>query len=182
MPRKVKKSDVERWLQLREEGHTYKEMQKITKWNSETIRKHVEEATAEKERAKKYEAEKAKAEKGIDYAKIFSVFDDGKDPTEVVKRGLCTPEQAKKAIQDYADLKGKTSSKVETAISDLNEGQDNLLDRIEELETTIGAHLSREWKCSKCGAKGNIAVLVQCTACKEETWWGHWPYMDEEQD
>jgi len=181
MPRKVKKSDVEQWLKLREEGYTYKEMQKTTGWNSETIRKHCEEAIAKENKAKKDEAEKSKAEKGVDHAKIFVMFDEGKDAIEVVKRGLCTPEQAKKALEDYSHLKGKTSSEVE----DLKTGLNNLQYRIEDLEMTIGAHLNREWKCSKCGAKGDIAVLVQCTACEEEIWWGHWPRQkpeDEDED
>jgi hypothetical protein len=172
MPRKVKKSNLEQWLQLREEGLTYKEMQKITKWNAETIRKYVEEATAEKERAKKDEAEKAKAEKGIDYAKIFSVFDESKDAIEVVKRGLCTPEQAKKALEDYADLKGKAIGGVESDISDLNDGLDALQERIEKLEESVASRLNREWTCQKCGVKGRVAISVLCTACKTEYWSG----------
>jgi hypothetical protein len=181
MPRKVKKSDVERWLKLREEGYTYKEMQKTTGWNAETIRKHCEEAIAEKDKAKKDEAEKSKAEKGVDHAKIFAMFDEGKEPIEVVKRGLCTPEQAKKALQDYADLKGKTIGKVETDISDLNDGLDALQERIEKLEESVASDLNSEWQCPECGAKGKVAVRFQCTACKDESWFGYWP-KDEDED
>ena len=164
MPRKVKKSDVERWLKLREEGYTYKEMQKTTGWNAETIRKHCEEAIAEKDKAKKDEAEKSKAEKGVDHAKIFAMFDEGKEPIEVVKRGLCTPEQAKKALQDYADLKGKTIGKVE----DLKTGLNNLKDRVEKLGDSVANSLNSEWKCPECGAKGRVGVRIICTACREK--------------
>lgn len=138
MPKKVKKSNVEEWLKLREEGHTYSEIQKTTGWNAETIRKHCEVAIAEKDKAKKAEAEKAKTVEGIDYAKIFTVFDESEDPTEVVKRGLCTPEQAKKALQDYLDLKDGTTfgqlDVVKTTISDLKFGQTALQERVKKLE------------------------------------------------
>lgn len=180
MPRKVKKSDVEHWLKLREEGHTYKEIQKITKWNAETIRKHCEEAIAKKDRAKKDEAEKAKAERGVNYAKIFSIFDEGEDATEVVKRGLCTPEQAKKALEDYRDLKDEPSEVEET--DELWSAVADLQDRVEKFEGSVASDLNSEWKCPECGAKGKVAVRFQCTACKDKSWLGYWPKDEDEEE
>jgi hypothetical protein len=29
--------------------------------------------------------------------------------------------------------------------------------------------------CTKCGAKGSVAVKYMCTQCNEESWWGRWP-------
>lgn len=179
MPRKVKKSDVEQWLKLREEGHTYKEIQKTTGWNAETIRKHCEEAITEKDKTKKEEAKRAKAEEEVDYAKIFSVFDESEDPTEVVKRGLCTPEQAKNALEDYLGLKDETTlgqlDDVELNISDLKEGQSALQYRIKKLENSITSSFNREWKCSKCGAKRYLAMPIRCTVCGYENWFGWYP-------
>lgn len=42
---------------------------------------------------------------GVDYAKIFSMFDDGKSPIEVVKQGICDPDKTKLLWDKYTELK-----------------------------------------------------------------------------
>jgi hypothetical protein len=43
------------------------------------------------------------------------------------------------------------------------------------LKGTPGYDLRRNFTCDSCGSHGFAAVLVKCTDCGKEGWWGWWP-------
>jgi hypothetical protein len=44
-----------------------------------------------------------------------------------------------------------------------------------KLAATPGYNAGNLFKCSSCGASGQLAIPIKCTHCGEEGWWGWWP-------
>ena len=39
--------------------------------------------------------------------------------------------------------------------------------------------LQKEFACGSCGSHGLVALMLKCTNCGEEGWWGLWPEKEE---
>jgi hypothetical protein len=58
---------------------------------------------------------------GLDYAKVYDAFDNGMREIEIVKMGLCTPEQARALLMGYEDLKNEHEPLIKQRVKMLEE-------------------------------------------------------------
>ena len=66
----------------------------------------------------------------LNFSQIYSALEDGKTPIDLVKLGLCNPDEALKTWDEYEEIKKKTFE---------IEGRPILEDRVDELENQISA-------------------------------------------
>jgi hypothetical protein len=75
---------------------------------------------------------------GLDYAKVYDAFDNGMREIEIVKMGLCTPEQARALFTGYEDLKNEHEPSVKQRVEMLEER----LKAVENLTDTLRSRVS----------------------------------------
>jgi len=69
----------------------------------------------------------------------------------------------------------KGLKKLEGRLKDAEGRAKSLETQFQEMrKTSIGSDVRKRFEC-ECGAKGYVAMKVECTECGREAWWGWWP-------
>jgi hypothetical protein len=88
----------------------------------------------------------------VDHSKIFTAFDEGKSLIDLVKRGLCNPDEALESWNEYEELKKKTLEITGEPI--LEERVDDLEGRLataeKELEGILNVTNRGSWVKENC--------------------------------
>jgi hypothetical protein len=77
-----------------------------------------------------------------------------------------------KPTNTYCALCHEYNKKGGTTIQDLDA---KIIEVQKILDTIPISNLKVDYKCSRCGSKGLVAVGIQCTNCERESWWGWFP-------
>lgn len=102
MARKVTQDDIAAWKELRNKGYTYQKIGEETKWDPETVRKHIGGEQKPQENEKK----EPEADLEIE-SRGFTEFEAGKSPVDLVKAKICSADVAKELAEKYGELSGK---------------------------------------------------------------------------
>ncbi len=104
-------------------------------------------------------------------SKAFNMFDEGKLPIDLVRKGICTSEEASTLFQEYGDTISSGCAKIEheDVIEDLATQVGLLGSRLAKIELQLlnAILLPRKIKCSSCGNKVSFGVGVICSKCGE---------------
>lgn len=102
MARKVTLDDINKWLELRGRGYSFKRIGEETGWNEETVRNHI----GKEQVAQVGEKKELEADLEIE-AKAFTEFEVGKNPVDLVKAKICSASMAKEIREKYGELSNK---------------------------------------------------------------------------
>jgi len=158
--RKVTRDDITKWKELRDKGYTYEKIGKETEWGPETVRKYIggEEKPPEKER-KEPEADLELQ------ARAFSEFEEGKNPVDLVREGICPIDVAKELGEKYVELKNMSRPNLEIIEARLGNASHLVRCALGHAKTEINCpvchkwtHLTlqkingrQRWACGNCG-------------------------------
>ena len=102
-------------------------------------------------------------------SKAFEMFEEGGDPEDLVKSGVCSSKKAISLLQEYSDLTDQKEVLKKADVQEKLATQIGLLgSRLSRLEIKImdSALLPKSFECPSCGNEGKYAVALVCRRCE----------------